>query len=59
MVDSTKQGLGRINYGNTAKKVFGAFDKTAVILEVDEEIILGLFVICQFINSKRQFPENY
>ena len=54
LVDSTKQGFGSTNDGNTARKVFRAFDRTAVILEVDEEIIRGLFIICQVINSKRK-----
>ena len=54
LVDSTKQGFGSNNDGNKATKVFRAFNKTAVILEVDEEIIRGLFVICQVINSKRK-----
>lgn len=54
LVDMLKANFGSSKDGNTARAVFRAFERSAVILGVDERIIRGLFNLCQMINSHRK-----
>lgn len=51
LVDMVSHGFGSSNDGNTARGVFRKFAKSADILEIDERIVKGLFILCQVLNS--------
>lgn len=60
LVDIVKQGFGTTNDGNTARRFFRCYEKSAEITKVDENLIKRFAVILQAISSGKNINiENF